>query len=74
MLSRGVETRLQRTGQEERRTQMSAGSGKRARVLVVEDEPEVLRVVQTILEEAGMQVTGAWGGGGGSAAAARGAV
>lgn len=29
------------------------------RVLVVEDEPEILRLVQTALEEAGMQVTGA---------------
>lgn len=29
------------------------------RVLVVEDEPEILRLVQAALEEAGMQVTGA---------------
>jgi DNA-binding NtrC family response regulator len=29
------------------------------RVLVVEDEPEMLRLVQAALEEAGMQVTGA---------------
>ena len=29
------------------------------RVLVVEDEPELLRLVQATLEEAGMQVTGA---------------
>ena len=38
---------------------MSVGSGKAARVLVVEDEPEMLRLVQAILEEAGMEVTGA---------------
>lgn len=30
-----------------------------ARVLVVEDEPDVLHLVQAALEEAGMQVTGA---------------
>jgi DNA-binding NtrC family response regulator len=31
---------------------------KRTRVLVVEDEPELLRLVKTILEEAGLEVTG----------------
>ena len=36
---------------------MSEGSGKPVRVLVVEDEPETLRLEQAILEEAGMQVT-----------------
>ena len=40
---------------------MREGSEKPVRVLVVEDEPEILRLEQAILEEAGMEVTGVWG-------------
>jgi len=46
-------------GREERQADMGELREQAPRVLVVEDEPEMLRLVQAALEEAGMQVTGA---------------
>lgn len=52
-------TRPQRMGREERQADMDEVREQSPRVLVVEDEPEMLRLVQAALEEVGMQVTGA---------------